>query len=334
MSRFKPDASKLDKSKNAAVTITSRYRFITFSFAGFLFALACLLYLPVSDFDFLKLDDDGYVTQNLNVQRGISSTSAVEALCKTVAGNWHPVTILSHMLDCSLFGLNAGLHHLVNVGLHVLNLILLVGLVCVWTGKYLPAILVGALFALHPLRVESVAWISERKDVLSSAFWLVGLGIYSSWVKRRHWAKFVLLALSLTLGLLSKAMLVTFPFTLLLLDIWPLRRIELSRRFLVDREFWRGLWPLFREKLPLFAITATFCWVALYAQRSADAIADLEILPFTVRIQTAMVAYVSYLDKFFRPLNLACMYPHPGSWPWGLVLGSGLILILITPYRD
>ncbi|MES2660579.1 MAG: tetratricopeptide repeat protein [Verrucomicrobiota bacterium] len=305
---------------------------------AFSVGLTCLLVVvtlavfgTVSKFKFLKFDDDSYVTGNLKVQRGITPETVCEAFSGTVAGNWHPVTVLSHMLDCALFGVKAGQHHLVNVGFHSINVILLVWLVRRWTGQFLPALLLGAVFALHPLRVESVAWISERKDVLSTMFWFLGLGIYTSWVRRPQWGKYLFLAFCLTLGLLSKAMLVTFPFTLLLLDVWPLRRIGFPKSFL-DGEFRRNVWQLVREKLPLFGVTATFCWVALYAQRSAGAVAGFDVLPLTVRIQTAVVAYAGYLGKFFWPVNLACIYPHPGSWPWWMILGSSALLLGITGF--
>ena len=299
--------------------------------ACFLAAITFFLYSSVSNFELLKLDDVSYVTANLNVQRGFTAATVAEAFSKPVAGNWQPVTVLSHMLDCSLFGVKAGPHHLVNVGFHVINAILLVWLVCRWTGKLLPALLLGALFALHPLRVESVAWISERKDVLSTMFWLLGLGIYTSWVRRRRLGNYLLLTLCLSLGLFSKAMLVTFPFTLLLLDVWPLRRIEFPNRF-SDSGFWRSGRQLVREKLPLFAITAAFCLVALTAQRSAGAVAGFDALPLGVRLQTAVVAYVGYLGKFLWPVNLACIYPHPGAWPWWIVLGSCALLLAVTGF--
>lgn len=301
------------------------------AFTCLLAALVLLIYAPVSNFKFLKFDDGSYVTGNLKVQRGINLDTVREAFSGTVAGNWHPVTVLSHMLDCSLFGVKAGPHHLVNVGFHVINVILLVGLMRRWTGQFLPSLLLGALFALHPLRVESVAWISERKDVLSTMFWLLGLGVYTSWMHRRRWSTYLLLTLCLALGLFSKAMLVTFPGILLLLDVWPLRRIEFPNRF-SDSGFWRDVRLLVAEKLPLFVIAVAFCWVALDAQRSAGAVAGFDALPLGVRLQTAVVAYVGYLGKFFWPMNLACIYPHPGGWSWWMVLGSCVLLLTITGF--
>lgn len=307
------------------------HRAFPFMLAGLLLLITLVVYGPVSNFKFLKFDDEAYVTGNLSVQRGITAESVRDAFTGTVAGNWHPVTILSHMFDCSLFGLNAGAHHLVNIGLHGVNLILLVWLVWRWTEEFLPALLLGALFAMHPLRVESVAWISERKDVLSTLFWLIGLGIYISWVRRPGWGKYLLLSLCLTLGLLSKAMLVTFPLTLLLLDVWPLRRIDFPSHFSVG-VCCKKVLPLVREKLPLFGMTAVFCWVALHAQRSAGAVAGLDALPLAVRVQTAVVAYSAYLGKLLWPVNLACIYPHPGAWPWWMVLGCGMLLLGITGF--
>ena len=319
----------VDPNKTDHVTHSWNHGALLIGAACLIAVLTLFLYSPVSNFKFLKFDDDSYVTSNLEVQRGINSETVREAFSGTVAGNWHPVTVLSHMLDCTVFGVKAGPHHLVNVVFHVINVILLVWLVRRWTGQFLSALLVGALFALHPLRVESVAWISERKDVLSTMFWLLGLGVYTSWVRRKWWGNYLLLTLCLALGLFSKAMLVTFPFTLLLLDVWPLRRIEFPNRF-SDSGFWRNVQLQVREKLPLFAITSAFCWVALDAQRSAGAVAGFDALPLGVRLQTAVVAYVGYLGKFFWPVNLACIYPHPGTWPWWMVLGSCTLLLAIT----
>jgi hypothetical protein len=225
--------------------------------------------------------------------------------------------------------MDAGRHHLVNAGLHGVNLLLLVWIIRRLTGEFLPALVAGALFALHPLRVESVAWISERKDVLSTMFWLLSIAAYGFWVKRPKYWKYLLLVLFFALGLLSKAMLVTLPFTLLLLDLWPLRRLEAPNRF-NDPAFISNFRGLVWEKIPLFAIAAAFCWVALHTQRSAGAVTDLAALPLPIRVQTALVAYAGYLGKFFWPVNLACVYPHPGSWPWWMVASAVVVLVMMV----
>ncbi len=215
-----------------------------------LVVLTSVIYRPVADFEFLKYDDDRYVTANLMVQRGFTTETVRVAFTGMVAGNWHPLTMLSHMLDHSLFGLEAGPHHLVSVGIHLINVMLLVWLVSRWTTRWQTPLLLGALFALHPLRVESVAWISERKDLLSTMFWLLGLGFYTSWVERPRLCKYLMVTLCMTLGLLSKAMLVTFPFTLLLLDFWPLRRVETSKGY-PNRRFWQDVWRLVPREVAL-----------------------------------------------------------------------------------
>lgn len=294
-----------------------------------LVVLTYLIYRPVTDFSFLIFDDDLYVTGNLAVQRGLGIQSVADALGETVAANWHPVTMLSHRLDVTLFGMDPGKHHLVNVILHLINLILLMTLFRLGTGKILPALVFGSLFALHPLRVESVAWISERKDVLSTMFWLAGIGLYGSWARRKSWWKYLLLTLVLTMGLLSKAMLVTFPFALLVLDIWPLGRLGFPKRPR-DGIFWKKLRSLIWEKLPWFVLTTVFCVVAIRTQSSAGAVSGFDALPLLVRCQTAIVAYTGYLGKFIWPADLACVYPHPGSWSGWVVAGSLGILAVIS----
>lgn len=323
-----PPVSGDEKSRTSKAVFRPE---IAWRIAGVLILVSLIVaaYHAVSGFEFLQFDDDIYVTGNFWVQRGLSWSGFQKAFTETVAGNWHPVTMLSHMLDCTLFGLAPGPHHWVNVALHAVNSLLLVRLLQRTTGELYFALLVGILFAVHPLRIESVAWISERKDVLSTMFWLLGMGFYVSWVRSRSLLIYGLVMFCLLLGLLSKAMLVTFPFTLLLLDVWPLQRISLSERS-PDRKFLVGVRTLVIEKLPLFVITAVFCWVALYAQRSAGAITEMDALSLGVRLQTAVVAYAGYLGKFFYPVGLAAAYPHPRSWAVWTVVGASALILVIT----
>ncbi len=186
------------------------------------------VYLPVRSFEFVNFDDGHYVSDNAWVQRGLTPQSVLDAFTTQVAGNWHPLTMLSHTLDSQLFGLDAGSHHMTSVAVHVINVLLLLLLVSRLTGSFPVAFFVAAAFGLHPLRVESVAWVSERKDVLSGLFWLLTTLAYVDYTKSRKQGRYVWVFAFLALGLMAKSMLVTLPFTLLLLDFWPLGRFSLA----------------------------------------------------------------------------------------------------------
>jgi len=271
---------------------------------------------------FINFDDTDYVTENVHVLKGLNGQSITWAFTTTEAANWHPLTWLSHMLDVQLFGLDAGKHHLTSLLLHILNSVLLFLLLVRMTGALWRSAFVAALFAIHPLHVESVAWIAERKDVLSTLFWLLTLGAWLGYVKSKKAAPYVLALALYALGLMAKPMLVTLPFTLLLLDYWPLRRlaIPLHRRI-------GALKILLWEKLPFFMMSAASCIITFVAQRNQGAVETLENLVFGGRIANAAVAYVSYLGKTFWPASLAVYYPHPRTdlitWP---VAGSALLL--------
>jgi protein O-mannosyl-transferase len=294
--------------------------------------LTAALYWPARKFSFINYDDPVYVTQNTQVQSGLTWKGVAWALTAGHASNWHPLTWLSHMADVQIFGQSAGAHHLVNVLLHSANSLLLLLVLLRLTGKAVPSLLAAALFAWHPLHVESVTWISERKDVLSSLFWLLTLWFYAGYAQRRlggpdprrtTWAYLAAL-ICFALGLLSKPMVVTLPFVLLLVDVWPLKRVSLE----APRA---GAWSaLMREKIPFFALAAGSCVLTLLAQSRSGAVAPLSYIPLDQRVANALVAYVFYLRKTIWPADLAVFYPHPGASPRSLVLVSAALLGLTT----
>jgi len=313
-------------------------------------ALICLVlavsilavYWQVKDHEFIDYDDNVYITDNPHVQSGLTSKSAGWAFTTTRAGNWHPLTWLSHMMDYRLFGLNPRGHHLTSVFLHIINSILLF-LALRWaTSTIWPSALVASLFAIHPLHVESVVWVAERKDVLSTFFWLLTILAYINYAKRPKRRTYLLVLLLFTLGLAAKPMLVTLPFVLLLLDYWPLNRFLLGRDYgSAKNKSARSLDAstqklppsrLIAEKLPMFMLSGIFSVIALWAQEKAGAMSGLEIVPFKWRIANALVSYVSYMGKMIWPRGLAVFYPHPqDSLPiWQVVLAGLFLLILST----
>ena len=278
----------------------------------FLIISTLVVFWQVQEFDFINFDDPSYVTENRHVKNGLTSPGFVWAFTQFHSGNWHPVTWMSHMLDVQLFGLDPGWHHLVNVLFHIVNTLLLFYVLRNMTGCLWRSALVAALFALHPLHVESVAWISERKDVLSTLFWLLTILIYNRYVKQPSTTKYLLMFAVLALGLMSKPMLVTLPFVLLLLDFWPLSRP--GSHFLsagLNVISIKMAWPLLREKIPLFALTALSCGMTFYAQKHGGAVIPLEALDAGARVGNAIYSYFMYIVKMFMPVKLAVFYPHP-----------------------
>jgi tetratricopeptide (TPR) repeat protein len=261
-------------------------------------------FFGVRRFDFTNYDDPEYVTGNSQVTRGLSWEGIRWAFTTFHFSNWHPVTWLSHMVDCELFGLDAGAHHVVNLILHLLNAVLLFALLWRLTGELWPAAFVAALFGWHPQHVESVAWIAERKDLLSAFFGLLSMNAYVSWARDRRRGQFALMAALFALGLMAKPMLVTLPFVLLLLDYWPLNRMQTP---------WapaKGL-PLPKllvEKGLLFLATVAACAVTLAAQRN-DAMRSIQEVSLETRLENALVSYTAYLAKTFWPVDLAVFYP-------------------------
>ncbi len=281
------------------------------------------VYAQIRGFAFVRLDDGEYVVMNEHVNTGITVSNIIWAFTQYHSNNWHPLTWLSHMLDCQLFGLNPGYHHMTNVVIHVLNAILLFIIFARCTGNLGSSALVAALFALHPTHVESVAWVSERKDVLSTCFWILTLGAYFYYAKCPNKKRYILTLFLFLLGIMSKPMVVTLPVILLLLDIWPLKRISVP----VDNK--RTAYALVIEKVPFFILSFLSCGVTLFVQRRAGP--SMEQMPFLVRLTNALLAYMRYLGKLVWPVNLSVLYPHPHQLPmvWQTI-ATILVLLVVT----
>jgi tetratricopeptide (TPR) repeat protein len=275
------------------------------------------------------LDDRDYVTANFHIHGGLAWSTIKWAFTSTAAANWHPLTWLSHALDYQLFGLNPAGHHLDSVLIHALNAVVLFLLLSWVTKRVGPSLLVAALFALHPINVESVAWVAERKNVLSTLFFFLAIGAYGWYVQKPDWRRYLLVAALFSAGLMAKPMVITLPFVLLLLDYWPLDRTPSSilsssgaPRSTVSRLIW--------EKVPLLLLSALSAMITVRAQRSGQAVRTLHQFPLVIRIENAVVAYGLYLWKMLWPAHLA-LYPHPAialpAWQWIL---SALVLISIT----
>jgi len=303
------------------------------------------LYAPVAHFSFIDFDDDEYVADNPVTQAGLTWQGLQWAFNGIHVGNWHPLSWLSHMADCQLFGLNAGAHHLVNIAFHIANTLLLFALLRGLTGAMWRSAFVAALFAWHPLHVESVAWVAERKDVLSTFFWLLTILAYVRYVQKKleqgvrskeqsagnrspcfflltPCSNFYALALcACAAALLSKPMAVTLPFTLLLLDVWPLGRIS-NFKFQISNCRW-----LLLEKIPFFLLALALCAVTFFAQHGAGAVSSLA---WSVRLGNVPVAYLRYLGKTFWPQDLAIVYPYVYHWPIAAIAGSVLLLAFVS----
>lgn len=271
------------------------------------------VFSPALHCDFINFDDPGYVSENSMISGGVTWQGVRWSLTNSHGGNWHPLTSLSHMLDSQLYGLNSAGHHLTNLLLHTATVLALFLLMFRMTGLIWRSAVIVALFAVHPLRVESVVWIAERKDVLSGLFFMLTLLAYVRYVRLPFSARrYLLVMLLFTLGLLSKPMLVTLPFLLLLLDYWPLARTVSKRRLLV-------------EKIPLLLLSLTACIATFWAQQHSM----LKIsVPFAERIANAVVSYAVYLKQLAYPVNLALVYPHSGKFPEisQLVVSAGLLM--------
>ncbi|HYA25199.1 MAG TPA: tetratricopeptide repeat protein, partial [Terriglobales bacterium] len=273
-----------------------------------------VVYWPVLSHPFADYDDDNYVTANPNVQAGLGLKSMRWALIATEKSNWHPLTWISHQLDCELYGLNPAGHHFTNLTLHVVNVLLVFLLLALATRSPARSFLVALLFAIHPVNVESVAWIAERKNVLSTTFFLLAIAAYGWYVRRPSLKRYASLAAMFVLGLASKPMVVTLPFVLLLLDYWPLQRISgVTKPPSVYPVPQVRFSRLLLEKLPLLVLSAASSAVTIYAQRTGGSIKSLTQVPLAVRVKNAIWAYAQYLWKTVWPVKLAPHYPHPGN---------------------
>lgn len=292
--------------------------------------LVLAVYWQVHGFEFLHIDDTTYILENPHVLAGLSIHKAGWAFTTFRASNWHPLTWLSLMFDASIAGRNAGFYHVHNLVLHIASTLLLFGLLTRVTGAVWRSAFVAALFGLHPLHVESVAWITERKDVLSTVFWLLTTWLYMRYTERPRIGRYLAMLAAYALGLMAKPMLVALPITLLLLDYWPLGRLR-SAESARSTPNTRPLSSLMVEKLALFALAAASCVVTFVAQRAGGAVTGLEIQPLGARAANAVVSYVAYILKMLWPANLAVFYPMPHEGhPALYVTSAAMVLIAIS----
>jgi protein O-mannosyl-transferase len=278
------------------------------------------VYWPVVGHGFVDYDDDEYVFRNPHVASGLSAEGVAWAFTSVAAANWHPLTWLSHMLDCQLFGLRPAGHHATSLALHTLNVVVLFLVLARLTGGLWPSAASAALFALHPLNVESVAWVAERKNVLSTLFWILALGAHGWYARRPGARRYLAVAAATALALLSKPMAVTLPFVLLLLDFWPLGRM---RRGAVGR--------LVVEKLPLLALAALTSAITLRAHLEGGSVVAVEAIPPGARVANAIVSYADYVAKLVWPARLGVFYPHrESSLSLAQVAATAVALLLVT----
>jgi tetratricopeptide (TPR) repeat protein len=288
------------------------------------------LYNPVNHHPFVNYDDDRYVTENPHVRQGLTADTFTWALTSTEQANWHPLTWMSHALDVSLYRLNPSGHHFTSVLLHAVNVVLLF-LLLVWaTGRLGPSLFVAALFAVHPIQVESVAWIAERKNVLCTMFFFLTLWAYGWYVRKPDWKRYLLVAAMFAAGLASKPMVITLPFVLLLLDYWPMKRVRGTDA--VSPKGPSYPWSrLVLEKLPVLALSAASALITMHAQQTGGAVRTTAEFSFGGRFANAICSYAMYLWKMVCPLRLAPLYPHRGDSLAGWqVLVAAVILIAVT----
>jgi tetratricopeptide (TPR) repeat protein len=309
----------------------------TWILAAILAIATIALYYPVSHHPFVNYDDNAYVTENAHVQSGLSWDTVKWAFTTYDFVNWHPLTWISHAFDYQLFQLDPAGHHDTNLVLHVLNALLLFWVLLRATGAAGPSFVVAALFAVHPVNVESVAWISERKNLLSTLFFLLALGTYTWYARKPNLARYVAVAVLFACGLMAKAQVITFPFVLLLWDYWPLQRMfaertesSLSLSTIPGKSFpW-----LLLEKVPLFAMCAASAVITVRAARTGGTLGGIHFHPFSMRLQNAILSYVRYLGKLFWPSNLALYYPYPGkdALVWWRISAALALLLAITAW--
>jgi protein O-mannosyl-transferase len=291
-------------------------------------ATTLLIYWQVQDFDFVNYDDQVYVTENLHVQRGLTVENIKWAFTAKEAGFWHPLTWLSLMLDYQLFKLNPAGYHWTNLLFHLANTLLLFLVLQRMTGTLWRSGFVAALFALHPLHVESAAWIAERKDVLSAFFWMATMGAYAFYVERPGLGRYLAIILLFAFGLMAKPMLVTLPFVFLLLDYWPLRRFKMTAADIKDKSFI----ILIVEKIPLFVMVLVASILVYSTQLKASALTTFDNLPMGARIGNAIVSYFTYLSKMIIPVDLTSFYPHPEQFSMWHVMSSLTVILLISAF--
>ncbi len=315
-------------------------------------AVTLAVYWPVTGYEFVNYDDTDFIAYNPVIQAGITATGLHYALSAEVARNWHPLTVISHMLDCQLFGPRAGWHHLTSVLFHIANSILLFLLLRRMTAAFWRSALVAALFAWHPLHVESVAWVAERKDVLSAFFWWLTLWAWLGWASAsknpgsKSKLLYILSIILFACAAMSKPMVVTFPFVLLLLDYWPLGRFKLrappppikqataksrpSPPSVKSAKVSVPIWRLLVEKIPFFAIIVALCWKTFLVQKAGGAVMDTANFSFASRLSNVFVSYVRYPAMMFWPVNLTALNMRFGGWQTWQVAGAVILLAAFT----
>ena len=289
--------------------------------------LACVVFAAfegVRSNDFVYYDDHRYVADNEYMQKGLSFASIKWAFTTWHEGNWHPLTWMSHLVDSTVFGMKPAGHHLVSVGFHIANVILLFLILKKMTSAIWPSAFVAAVFGLHPLGVESVAWVAERKNVLSNFFAFLTIWAYLWYAQKPEWRRYVMVAVLFAAGLLSKSMLVTLPFVLILLDYWPMGRFGGLKGL-------RWLWRAIADKLPLLVLSAAFCVVTYLSQAQAESVLDMGSLPLGLRVSNALISYVRYIGKVFYPAPLAVLYPLDiRGYSWAEIGGCLAFLLVVT----
>ena len=286
------------------------------------------VYVPVKDFDFINYDDDLYVYQNPRVLGGFTFKNILWSLTTFEASNWHPLTWISHMTDIQIFGLNAGGHHLTSVGFHILNTILLLVWLNTMTGEFWKSSFVAAVFALHPLHVESVAWIAERKDVLSTFFCFLALLYYTHYCQKKNRQQYLFSLFFFICALMAKPMVVTLPFVFLILDYWPFKRFpEVFSKKIPVHDIW-VLKHLLVEKIPFLIFSFLSCWITLVAQQST--VLSTNSFPLIPRIANSLISYTEYLAKMVCPFPLAVIYPHPRMFSLWKLTASLFVILSIS----
>ncbi len=280
-----------------------------------LVAATLVAYEPIRHNGFVSYDDTAYITENPKVTGGITQESVIWAFTNSHMGNWHPLTMLSHMLDCEIFGLNPLGHHFISVLFHIFNALLIFWILTATTGAMWPSAFVAAVFALHPLQVDSVAWAAERKTVLSGFFWFLTIAVYIWYTKRPCIGRYILLFIVYALCIMTKPVVVTLPLVLLLFDYWPLERIKWRQlgNSSSPKEIIRhkaSVGRLIAEKIPLFALSAILCLITFVSQKSGGAVIELETVPLDYRIANMFFSYIRYIGKMIWPSRLAVFYPY------------------------
>jgi tetratricopeptide (TPR) repeat protein len=302
-------------------------------------AITLLAYWPVQNHEFINFDDDLYITGNHRVKAGLTLDGLIWAFDFNERSYWHPLAWLSHMLDVELFGLNPAGHHLTNLWIHLANSLLLFWIFYRTTGRLYRSAFIAALFAVHPLNVDSVAWVAERKNLLSTFFWMLSLLFYVRYVESPSINRYILIIVVFAMGLMVKPMLVTLPFVLLLLDYWPLKRVGFNHRHendpatpagegILERQ--SNVLKLVMEKIPLLLLSGVSIWLSILSSQKLDMVVGTDVAPMTIRIANALVSYLNYLAKMIWPHNMAIFYPFPKDLPLWQIAGSGVLLLAVT----